>query len=366
MRLGTCIALELAVAIGGIAGVWLGVGHVAASAGDYLATKEAQAAVVSADRAPILAAMPRAELTAAPKPVVAKKIENVFGAPDAELLAPLGSTRVTKMKLNHGGTSLSLRLDFETGARAAFKPEQIHPQSDPRRELAAFRIDRLLGIGHVPPAKPTTIAVSELVAAAEPGFRTFIAGRIADEAIVRKGVVHGELSWWIPEIKVAKLGSHKIDETEGKQAWIAALQVGAKIPVESRDFITQIASCILFDLLIDNADRWSGANTMMSPDGKILFFMDNTMAFTRNKLGHRRNALNLRRIQVFPKQLVGKLRALTLESITRTLDQGGDSTLGRLLHPTEVDAIIARRDHILRHIDQLIEKFGEDAVLALP
>ena len=366
MRLGTCIALELAVAIGGIGGVWLGVGHVASSAGDYLATKEAHAAVVAPSPAWSPAAMPRAELTTvAPKPVP-KKIENVFGASDADLLAPIGTTRVTKMKFNHGGTSLSLRLDFETGARAAFKPEQIHPQSDPRRELAAYRIDRLLGIGHVPPAKATTIAVADLIAAAEPGFRTFIAGRIAEEAIVRKGVVHGELSWWIPEIKVAKLGPHNIDEHEGKAVWIAALQVGAKIPTESQPFIAQIASCILFDLLIDNADRWSGANTMMSPDGKILFFMDNTMAFTRNKLGHHRNALNLRRIQVFPKKLVGKLRALTLESITQTLEQGGDSTLGRLLNPTEVNAIIARRDHILRHIDQLIEKFGEDAVLALP
>ncbi len=366
MRLGTAIALELAVAIGGIAGIWLGVGHLASSAGDYFATREAQASVAAPIRAATLAAMPRSELArAAPKPAP-KKIENVFGAPDAELLAPLGTTRVTKMKLNRGGTSLSLRLDFETGARAAFKPEQIHPQSDPRRELAAYRIDRLLGIGHVPPAKPMSIAVADLVAAVEPGVRKFVAGRIAEEAIARQGVVHGEISWWIPEIKVAKLGKHKIDEHEGKAVWIAALQVGAKIPAETLPFIAQIATCIVFDLLIDNADRWSGANTMMSPDGKILFFMDNTMAFSNNKLGHRRNALNLRRLQVFPKKLIGKLRTLTLESITATLEQGADSKLGELLHPSEVNAIIARRDHILRHVDLLIAKFGEDAVLALP
>lgn len=346
--------------------MWLGVGHLASSAGDYFATREAQAAVAAPIRSASLEAMPRSELTAVATKPAPKKIENVFGAPDAELLAPLGTTRVTKMKINHGGTSLSLRLDFETGARAAFKPEQIHPQSDPRRELAAYRMDRLLGIGHVPPAKPTSIAVSELVAAVEPGFRKFVAGRLADEAIARQGMVHGELSWWIPEIKGAKLGTHKIDEDEGKAVWIKALQVGAKIPPETAPMIAQIATCIVFDLLIDNPDRWSGANTMMSPDGKILFFMDNTMAFSNNKLGHRRNALNLRRIQVFSRKLVGKLRTLTLESITATLDQGGDSKLGRLLHPNEVTAIIARRDHILRHIDLLVEKFGEDAVLALP
>jgi len=344
--------------------VWLGVGHLASSAGDYFETREAVAAT-----SPVVAsvpfALPRAQLPVASKPV-ARKIENVFGAPDAELLAPIGTTRVTKLKLNHGGTSLSLRLDFESGARAAFKPEQIHPQSDPRRELAAYRIDRLLGIGHVPPAKPTTIALPELVAAVEPGFRTFVTDRIADEAIARNGVVHGELSWWIPEIKVARIGRHKIDEPEGRKLWTEALQVGAKIPTALAPFMAQISACIVFDLLIDNSDRWSGANTMMSPDGKILFFMDNTLAFSKNKLGHRKNVLALRRIQVFPKQLIGRLRALTLESVTATLEAGGDSSLGRLLHPNEVRAIIDRRDHILRQVDKLIEEFGEDTVLALP
>ena len=366
MRLGTCIALELAVAIGGVAGVWLGVGHLASSAGDYFTTREASAAVATPIRSTTLTALPRSELAAAPAAIKPKPPENVFGAPDAELLAPIGTTKVMKVKLNHGGTSLSLRLEFETGARAAFKPEQIHQQSDPRRELAAYRIDRLLGIGHVPPARPVSIPLPELIAAIEPGFRSYVAERITDEAIVRKGVVHGELSWWIPEIKVARLGREKIDEHEGKKAWIAALQVGAKIPPETAPFVTQIATCVLFDLLIDNADRWSGGNTMMSPDGKILFFMDNTLAFSRNQLGHHRNALNLRRLQVFPRKLIGKLRTLTLESITATLEAGGDSGLGRLLHPTEVSAIISRRDHILRHVDSLIEKFGEDAVLALP
>ena len=32
----------------------------------------------------------------------------------------------------------------------------------------------------------------------------------------------------------------------------------------------------------------------------------------------------------------------------------------------EIDAIIARRDHILVYVDKLIAKYGEDAVLAFP
>ena len=40
---------------------------------------------------------------------------------------------------------------------SAFKPEQTFPQSDPRREIAAYRIDRLLRINHVAPAKAIAI-----------------------------------------------------------------------------------------------------------------------------------------------------------------------------------------------------------------
>ena len=154
MRLGTCIALELAVAAGAVSGLWIGVGQATKLAGTYLAGGEAVAAT-SAPSVRTPERLPRGYLDVAPRPP-----NNVFGSPDDELLAPLGAATVTRIKLNHGGTSLSLRLDFANGARAAFKPEQTHPQSDPRREIAAYRLDRLLGIGRVPPAKATSIPVA--------------------------------------------------------------------------------------------------------------------------------------------------------------------------------------------------------------
>ena len=142
MRLGTCIALELLVAAGAVGGVWFGVGKVARLSGDYFAGGEAAAATATTSaplpvREPVRIPVARLEIA---RPVVLPN--NVFGTPDAELLAPIGITPPVKLKVNHGGTSLSLRLEFADGSRAAFKPEQIHPQSDPRREIAAYRIDR--------------------------------------------------------------------------------------------------------------------------------------------------------------------------------------------------------------------------------
>ncbi|MEO8705253.1 MAG: hypothetical protein ABI867_34745 [Kofleriaceae bacterium] len=361
MRLGTCIALELAVAAGATFGVWTGVGQLRDHAGAYLTTREAVAATEVRGLAP--EAMPRSTLPAAtPLPP-----NNIYGAHDDALLAPLGIARVTKTKLNHGGTSLSLRVDFANGARAAFKPEQIHPQSDPRREIAAFRIDRLLEIGHVPPAKETELPLKDLLDTSEPGYRAWYVQRLTEEATIRpNGMVRGELSWWIPEIKLARLSGLRIDERDGRELWTALLQVGVKTPVELRPMLAQISTCILFDVLIDNADRWSGSNTEMSPDGKLLFFMDNTLSFSWARYGHEMNSGAMRRISVFSRGLVAKLRALTHEQLVDVLAQPADTKLGPLLNPVEVEAILYRRDNMLRYIDQLVKRFGEDAVLAFP
>lgn len=368
MRLGTCIALELAVVASCVGGVVFGVQLARETAGEYLEMRPAEAAPAIATATTVELAMPRAAFVEPPPPPPTEKIiESVYGAPDADLLGPVGVGKVTKIKLNHGGTSLSIRVDFESGARASFKPEQIWPQSDPRREIAAYRLDRLLKIGRVPPAKSFVVTVADLLAAADPMHRTYIQGRLAEESLIKKGgILRGELSWWVPEIKLAKLGPHRIDEKDGKAAWMAALQVGAQLTDEQRSMVAQISAVILFDVLIDNPDRWTGANTVMSPDGKTLFFMDNSMSFSRFGFGHESNLLALRKSQVFPKALVERIRALTPEAIAGAISVGEDSGLAPLLDDKELAAILVRRDNMLRYIDQLIAEHGEAAVLAFP
>ncbi len=381
MRLGTCIALELAVATSAVCGVWLGAGYMVGHAGDYLATREAVASSLPARSVP--EPLPASQLNVAIAPPV---IESVYGAPDAELLAPIGAAPVIKMKTNHGGTSLSLRLDFANGSRAAFKPEQTWFQSDPRREIAAFRMDRLLGIGHVPPAKEIEVTVEEVLAAGDQGFRGYYAKRLDEEAIIHYSGgarLRGVASWWVPEIKLAAIASparrvpeggagerpikhNRIDLKEGKEIWTAQMQIGANMDPELRPFLAQLSACILFDLLIDNSDRWSGSNTSMSPDGKTLFFMDNTMSFSKAQFGHEINVLAMRRIQIYPRGLVDKMRALTSEDIERAMVMPPESKLAPLLKPVEIKAILARRDHMMKWIDGLIARHGEQAVLGFP
>ena len=351
------------MAAGAIGGVWLGVGHAVELANQYLTEREASAATNPPEHVMFPSRLPAASLKIDP-PAAPK---TVFDANDDALLGPIAAAPVTRIKLNHGGTSLSLRVDFANGSRASFKPEQIHPQSDPRREIAAYRIDRLLGIGHVPPAKAVKFTVAELVAAADPEVRRYTASRITEEGIARDGELRGEASWWIPEIRDAWIGKFRVDETEGVAQWTAYLQIGAEIPPRYRSMVEQLAALAVFDVIVDNADRWSGSNTKCSPDQRILYFMDNALSFSVFTWGHDNNLGPLRKIQKFPRGLIQRLRTLNLETLDATLDDTGqDAGLGPLLEPEEVAAILTRRDHVIEYVDRLIAQFGEDAVLSLP
>lgn len=365
MRLGTAIALELAVAAGAVAGVGVGVRYTAAVARDYLTAHEAAAATQPALRdtppPPRVDRLPAATLAVAERP----PIPTVFPKPDDDLLAPIRGA-VTGAKLNKGGTSLSLRVDFATGARAAFKPEQTFLQSDPRREIAAYRLDRLLGIGHVPPAKSIAIPIAELVAGADEALRGYTERRLTEEGIAHGDVLRGEVSWWIPEIKNARIGAFALDDRDGMDLWSAYLQVGARPPAELAPLLAQVSTVTVFDVLIDNADRWSGNNAKVSLDGKTFYFMDNTLAFSPYTLGHETNLRPLQRCQVFSKSLVAKVRALTYDAIAQALAGNDPGGLAPLLTPIEIRAILARRDHVVGYIDALIAQFGESKVLALP
>ncbi len=342
-------------------GIWIVAGRGVDAAGEYL-QPEAAAATTNAPNAPnALTPLPGAHL------VVSRAAgdSTIFELPDEMLLAPLAATPVTGTKLNHGGTSLSLRLDFRSGARAAFKPQQTHPQSDPRREIAAYRIDRLLGIGHVPPAKSASFAIVDLIAAAAPDSRDYTEQRLAAEAIAHDGRVSGEVSWWIPEIRDAMIGEFRVDEPNGMALWVPLLQAGTPVPEELASLVEQLSTVIVFDVLIDNADRWTGNNTKCSVDRRALYFMDNTLAFSSFTLGHESNLLPLHRISKFSKRLVKRLRTLTYTSVQKAIESA-DDPLGPLLEPAEIRALLARRDHLMRYIDGLSAELGENAVLALP
>jgi hypothetical protein len=286
------------------------------------------------------------------------------GVRDDLLLAPLREGQIVRVRFNRGGSSISLRLEFEGGARAAFKPEQTNLQTIPRREIAAYRIDRLLGLGAVPPAVGRAFTLDELLSNLDPESTMYVP-RLSEEIIVKDGLVAGELSWWIPVIRRVRIDGYLLDETDGIVTWKRYLTVGATIPDEVRPLVAQVSNMLLFDVVINNMDRWSGRNTMGSQDGSFIYFMDNTMAFGDSPVGHGKVRLYLQRAERFSRSLVMRLRRLTRDEVAASVasDRGPYEFL---LSESEIDAVMSRRDTALAYVDALIAEHGEDAVLVFP
>lgn len=362
MRLRSCVALEvlcgasLFAALGG-ATVW---GHARLEAS---LSREAHAAEVRPRPRPV--SRPAPTLSPPTELAAPRRTTGLFlGVSDEVLLAPLREARITRVKLNRGGSSVSMRLDFENGARAAFKPRQIHLQSLPRREVAAFRINRLLGLSSVPPAIGRSFAASDVLDNLHEDSLPQ-RPRLDAEVIVEDGAIVGELSWWIPVLDRARIGGFEIDSTDGAVTWKRYLTVGEPIPHAEWNLVAQISDMVLFDFVINNPDRWSGGNARVSEDGRTLYFMDNTLSFGWDADGHGKVRTYFQRSQRFSRSLVARLRHLRESEVRRAL-QSDLGPFDELLDDREIAALLSRRDRALEYIDQLISIHGADAVLVFP
>ncbi len=286
------------------------------------------------------------------------------GVADDVLLAPLRIGAISSVKFNRGGSSISLRVDFDNGSRAAFKPEQINTQTVPRREVAAYRVNRMLGLATVAPAIGRTFSAANLLAKLREDSLVF-APRIREEMITRGDRVLGELSWWIPEIKIARIGRYEIDSNDGVITWTRYLTIGTPIPQDERHLLEQLSRLVLFDFIIDNVDRWSGRNVFVSPNGRRLYSMDNTLSFRIKPTGSTRTRAYLYKVQRVSRSLVSAIEGLTRERVVAELTRNRGS-FGELLTTDEITAMLGRRDFVLDYISQLISDHSRSAVMVFP
>jgi hypothetical protein len=279
-----------------------------------------------------------------------------LGMRDELLLEQMRSADIRQAKLNKGGSSISFRLDFVDGTRAAFKPEQINPQTVPRKEVAAYRLNRWLGFNAVPPATMRTFHRDDLVGKLPPDLQ-FFANRInAETTFDAEGFTRGEVSYWIPVI----VDSH-LDTLDNVLTWWRWMTVGEEIPPDKTELMAQLSSLLIFDLLTNNSDRFSGGNLLTSKDGRTLFWMDNTFGFQIEPEGHLRCRTYLVRCQKFSRKLYESLRRLDLPSLREAM-----AVEPGLLTEPEMQSVVTRRDVALRYVDGLIAQLGRDKVLVFP
>jgi hypothetical protein len=279
---------------------------------------------------------------------------------DDILLEPLLHGAIKRVKFNRGGSSISLRIDFEGGGRAAFKPDQTNEQTIPRKEIAAYRLNRLLGMNAVPPAELRAVGREELLTHLHPESVAAVPRIQAETVFGPTGKTVGAASYWIPIIK-----DSGFDTPDGQRLTQTWLSQGQHIPADQRLLAAQVSDLVVFDFLTSNPDRYSGGNMKMSPDGTQLFFMDNTMSFFLDPEGSHRSRAALTRTQRFSRSLYQALDRITAPTLEQILAEE-TGTPYEILTPSEINAVVARREVVHRYLDALISQFGARNVLAFP
>lgn len=351
MRIARYFVLELCVLAVSIGGVWLSMGRFAS----------ALAARSGAGRPALAALSPRASFSL-PQTELAEEAAGTFlGMSDELLLARIRSQPIVRAKVNKGGSSLSFRLDFADGSRAAFKPAQTNLQTIPRKEVAAYRLNRLLGLNAVPPAAPRAVSREDLLAHLNEESLGQVPRIQAETIFQSTGVTLGAVSYWVPAIKDSML-----DGPEAVRESLRWLTQGEPIPPEKARLAAQISDLVVFDFLTSNPDRYSGGNMLMSPDGEKLYFMDNTLAFFVSSDAKETNRKMLAGTQRFSRRLYKALPRVFEASLRGAFEAEPGVSASTVLTDAELGAVVARRRHVQRHIDGLIEQFGAEAVLCFP
>ena len=210
--------------------------------------------------------------------------------------------KITKMEDVPIGVTKPQRATMDDGWRFAWKP--LKPGYNKgfyesyKSEIAAYKLDRMLGMHMVPP--------------------------IAERTIDGK---QGAAVFWI----------------ENTRGW----EVKAPPQGPEPNWSVQLSRMKMFDQLIANIDRNQG-NLMYDADWH-LFLIDHSRAFTEKK--DLKGIAPLGRVD---RVLWTKMQALTLADL--------DTGLGDLVGDKQKKALLERRDQMAKDIADLIKKRGEKFV----
>ena len=304
-----------------------------------------------------------------------------LGQPDANRIEALRTAEISEVTKGKGGRSLAFEITLADGTRGYFKPKQTFSAAHWYSEVAAYYLDRELGLGRVPPTTGRTFQWRDLRAAAGKDQRA------SELGIAPDGSVKGAFVWWIPEpLKRVRMG----------RKWERWVRVQKSLPItpyqrpvdyradlsgrpgvreatdpsrpiaqapDIEDRPAELSDLIVFDYLTQNVDRWGGdfTNVRSHGPGGPLIYLDNGAGFW---LGEQRLGLmeaRLKALQRFRRSTIEAVRKLDIERFSARLES---DPLAPVLNEKQLDGLAQRRRAVLEHVDAMVARFGEARVLA--
>jgi hypothetical protein len=245
---------------------------------------------------------------------------------------------------------VNFQLTLASDVNAAFKPRTQRHADAYRAEIAAYRVNRLLGLNRVPPA------VSRYV----PRTRLRLG---ADTLVVaeRDGNVRGAMIYWVPVLR-----DSRIDREREIERWSHWLRQRDPLPPEQSVRAEEISTLVVFDYLIGNSDRWSGQNVPMDASGHLIY-RDNNLAFAEPFPDpvHQQLMRWLRRVQRFSRGVIDRARGLTEAQVRTEMALDPDPAFPPLTNG-QLASFMRRRDTLVSYVDALAAQYGASAVYPWP
>jgi len=215
--------------------------------------------------------------------------------------APIRAT-FTDGRVTHEGQIQT--VDEESSVFNAGRASEVNFKDTYRFNIGGYRLATLLGLRNVPMSVPRRVDNKDAA-----------------------------VTWWIDDVQFDETGRLKQPKILGPEPDRTSKQI-------------QIMR--IWDELIQNKDRNQG-NILWTTDW-TLWMIDHTRAFRLGK-----ELVKPEQLTRCDRSLLEALRRLTLEDVTKAMDG--------IMRKDELEAVMARRDLIVKHFDARIASRGADLVL---
>lgn len=281
----------------------------------------------------------------------------------AQIVSALSASPLTDLR-PVGTTSVVFRAGLDAPFRAAVKLATYERPLGPAAEAAAYRLARCLGLTTVPPVVLRRVSEQDLELALDRRYSERWQ-QIAPHLILdAQRSVEAAAVFWIEGLRELPIATR-----EGREPILRALVQGSASEPATQLMAAQLSDLIVFDLVIGNADRWSGGNVQGDASGQWLYIRDHDLAFAARLRPEVETRLlaQLKRVERFSRGLIGRLRTLSAERFEREWSQDPQlARRARWLRERVPEGVLARRDRVLLHVQALVARYGEEAVLAFP